>query len=1735
VTGGNLLSQQLKINAGGGTANIDVEQLTGTVSSSGNAVHVEASTDMLTLGKQNLSGDPTYYNDKGDITISGDIVVSEDLTIIASGNIFATSGLTQIVATNGSGAGAPINIIAGANVTPSGTDTDATGTITGAPPVSGNATQTVSFTGASTNGGSINLINASPTLLISAAGTTGAGAGIFLGAFAAKSSTSGQVILPLDSTINAGGSAVTGTVTIMAGFQGTGTAIQIGSVSNGASAGAFNLFVLNDQPAVGKTVVFNTNGSIASGFVATNFASLGGGDIHIGGALNINANINIAAGGNVTLDGPISNIGFFSATGKDTITLNSTIVCPEGITLVAGQNIVANNAGTSSLSTSGFGIASNITVVAGASYSETGSTITISGASATGGQIDFTNLDTIVASPLTSGANGGVVNLAAYAGSAPSSGQILAPNTSITAGGLGTGTNGSVVLIAGSTTLPGINIQVPGTIDLSGGVSATSATDVCIASSQPQANMIAKSESTLSNNFSGSAPAGGDINFNNSNITLGGGQLLVSTSGGSVTGTATLFGSGSVSIFGSAVNAPGVDSGALISTYGANATNGNLSIPQNILANNIVLLANSGNIVFNGATSVAGGTGGITIIASGDISTTAAYKGLAIFTDSSSESAGNLTIVAGALNQNAPASTPFTSQQILGASATGGNIDFATNAIGQLSAQSTFTGGNGGNITLVAYDAAAGGSKGNIIIPTAVTVQSGGGATGNNGDVVVVAGASTGTGGIGNNLNAISINTIGGNAGTGNITLSVTTPLGTSLSPITVDCTTATAGSSFLGGAFQPGVLFTNSLSTNSATVSFILGSNFTVGGALTDASSNLVVNTGGTLTVIGNPACHSVAFMAAGNISVQSDIIATGGILLVSGGSIFTSASGLNISTASSTQTTGNITVVAGAAYTFSAGTVSITGASATGGSIDFSTNPLNSLTTNCTDISTPTSAGSINLFAFASAGGANGTISTPTATSQGSLGSGASGNFTAVAGATSGTAINLGNVLTTADFQDGGSGNITVLASAPDVSASNQLTINTFGAITGGNPANTNSPLNPATIIAGLLDAHGQVNGDNNGGNVTLQTGGNVQVQSIDASSGATTATTHAGIVTVITGSSTVSNPLILGDTSGTNFIGKINAIGTNAGGSGGNVSITTNGTSGITFTSTTALQFETLANLFNHGGNLTIQTNGTLDFGPVTGLSTSTGGASAGGSISLTASDITWATKGVTGGTPFEINASGTASGGTVNVTITGTNTQTISGSGSSALQLVAQGGVGHIDFTAQNAALNLDGSGIDVSTTNTARGGIISIEANGISNATNKIALNADGVTNGAGGSITVTDDLATQTLTIGSGNGNLDLSAAGAGSAGNGGTIQVSSAGGLTVDPTAINVAPQSSGNGRGGTLALVAGGNLLVNGSINVNGAGTGMGGDLALQSGSSTPFTVTGTKLVNGVTGFISATGGSSGNGSLFIDATGGIVNSATFSSFGSLTEVVFGAVGKNGSITVNGNLGTAGVTSIILQALGTGSVVATKGIVQADNVSAFTDTGAITITKLNATAISAQTSSTAKTGIVTITSVAPSSNSLDIGAASGSTIKITTPGSLTSGVSGPGTITGSTITLTSTATKTATSFDLNGDINEVGTGLITIAAPGAISINGNITGSGSGVKISNKLGMADIDIAGNIATSATGTVTITSALSSISDTGDISGGKTVSLTASKGSLTVNTIGATTNAGAVT
>ncbi|MDZ4832962.1 MAG: hypothetical protein SGJ27_04100 [Candidatus Melainabacteria bacterium] len=313
VYGGDFLSKQFNVFTGRGTADLNVNKLTGTLNQDGFASHVTAETTALTLGDICLSGDPTYKNAGGDIIIGGNITVQEALTIIAEGSIL-NSGPAVITAANNT-TGFNVTFIAGADITSVvGTDNTIVGPI---PPALAGAATDISGL-ASASGGTITL-GADPLAPVTI-NTRSTGGGDTNGGdvlFAAFDSFALTGTIELTNTkINTGGkgNGNNGNVTLIAGGLGDVPTITVGAVDTtggNGTGGDINISGFTPQ-STGGTISYDANGN------RTSVAALVAGPSSMAGS-NILTSGDLTAAGNVTvrtgLNGNIS-IGEFNITTK---------------------------------------------------------------------------------------------------------------------------------------------------------------------------------------------------------------------------------------------------------------------------------------------------------------------------------------------------------------------------------------------------------------------------------------------------------------------------------------------------------------------------------------------------------------------------------------------------------------------------------------------------------------------------------------------------------------------------------------------------------------------------------------------------------------------------------------------------------------------------------------------------------------------------------------------------------------------------------------------------------------------------------------------------------------------------------------------------------------------------------------------------------------------------------------------------------------------------------------------------------------------------------------------------------------------------------------------------------------------------------------------------------------------------------------------------------------------------
>lgn len=354
LVGGDLLSREFNVNAGQGTANIDVRKLTGKLNQTGFASHVSSITDELVLGQICLTGDPTIKN-VGDITLTGDLVVGEALTIISSGSISSIGDLSIIVGDNTSGF--PLTIVAGANITTGGADTPSI------PPVG--AGVATSINGASATGGRIDFDNSgSVTISTRSTSLTGNrdGGDVILAAF--EGSTAGAIDLDGSSIFTGGvGTGSNGNVTFIANTIFANLIDTTGSTNT--LTGAISL--QGAQPANG-VVSWAANGQLTAGSLsAGSFAASTGvvvtSDLTAGALIDLRGEIVGVVSGNLRTVNPFGSIsieGLDTSTSRDTVefALGSTAFTAS-LLLNSADNIASIRTNASFISAQAVGAISN--------------------------------------------------------------------------------------------------------------------------------------------------------------------------------------------------------------------------------------------------------------------------------------------------------------------------------------------------------------------------------------------------------------------------------------------------------------------------------------------------------------------------------------------------------------------------------------------------------------------------------------------------------------------------------------------------------------------------------------------------------------------------------------------------------------------------------------------------------------------------------------------------------------------------------------------------------------------------------------------------------------------------------------------------------------------------------------------------------------------------------------------------------------------------------------------------------------------------------------------------------------------------------------------------------------------------------------------------------------------------------------------------------------------------------
>lgn len=427
LLGGKLLAGgAVNLTADCGNINVFADQISGTVNASAATAYIGTNSADLQMGNLTLSKDPIFFNNGGNIDITGTIVTGGgDLGIFAAGDITLSPLVGEIFDTSSTNGGGDIYLVAGATTTKIGLPpfggTGGTAPVTGAP----DGTYEVTLTG----GGNILLSNNAPLtpgkFSIDTRGTAAgkSGGNVTMIAAAAGAGT-GQVTFGPNTgremNTSGSGAGANGNVLIIAGFNpamvtdgvrltkittdggtGGGGAISIYTsqpITQGgpatltlANSGAdINLVSGSFAPSGGfGTPVLNPNASVAFFSFATN----GGGiEIQAGNAVTFNFLFTDCLTGNagsVNITSATSSIdsrfiraqaGFTGAGTGGSINLTAATTISTGEMFTGASN---NNAGNITLDSAiaaftvgGLNVASSNNLPGNITFKQSGVTLT---------------------------------------------------------------------------------------------------------------------------------------------------------------------------------------------------------------------------------------------------------------------------------------------------------------------------------------------------------------------------------------------------------------------------------------------------------------------------------------------------------------------------------------------------------------------------------------------------------------------------------------------------------------------------------------------------------------------------------------------------------------------------------------------------------------------------------------------------------------------------------------------------------------------------------------------------------------------------------------------------------------------------------------------------------------------------------------------------------------------------------------------------------------------------------------------------------------------------------------------------------------------------------------------------------------------------------------------------------------------------------------------------------------
>jgi len=571
LLGGDYLAKNLNLYSGMGSINGNMGNVTGVVHSYADEEHIIARADNLHIGSTCITGDPTYFNVNGDITVSGAISVLNNFTVIAGGDIDIAAA-TSIDVARPTGAGGDITMIAGANIT-----SPASGGQSSVDPSTLPPGIAVTFAGPSSTGGHI-IVNGTGTTMDTSAGSkNGSGGNVLFAAYSGSSASSGTIDFGGASIVTTGVNGGSGgNVTVIGGANNN--PITLGSIATpgGTSGGASGSVSVTTANPTNTTTSYAMGGALSSGGISAG-PVVAGGVINIAGLINTSGSDGALPG---QAGGPAGSI-ILNASGN--------------ITAAPGANLIAvGGRGAAGVDGTGFGGSGGVGGQGGA-----GGPISVS---SSGGSITLQSID-------ASGGAGGVggIGSAGRPGDTPSkTGPGHGPGGAGGNGGAG-GAGGSANVISVSATQG--NISINGLINSIGGSGGTGG--IGAIGGLGTNGFFSAGGFGYDGGAGGSAGAGGAGGGGQTiAISVGQGNITVNSaisSGGGAGGVGGLGGDGGIAGNG---NMPFVvgGNGAAGGNGGASGAAGSGGAGGD--GKGIAITVNTGVITLNALTQATGGAGG---------------------------------------------------------------------------------------------------------------------------------------------------------------------------------------------------------------------------------------------------------------------------------------------------------------------------------------------------------------------------------------------------------------------------------------------------------------------------------------------------------------------------------------------------------------------------------------------------------------------------------------------------------------------------------------------------------------------------------------------------------------------------------------------------------------------------------------------------------------------------------------------------------------------------------------------------------------------------------------------------------------------------------------------------------------------------------------------------------------------------------------------------------------------